>query len=91
MRRIPLLIALLLPATASAHFHLDAPDAEWAQSTLGDPQKDFPCGPGAVSGAGTATNAVTTVMSGSTLTVTITETITHPGHYRVAIAQDEGG
>jgi hypothetical protein len=25
------------------------------------------------------------------MTVTITETIAHPGHYRVAIAQDEAG
>src|SRR5512143_3682367 len=89
MRRIPLLVALLVPATASAHFHLDAPEAEWTQTSVGDPQKVAPCGP--VVDGGTATGKVTTVMSGSSLAVTITETVTHPGHYRVSIAQDEAG
>lgn len=90
MRRIVVLAALVVPTTASAHFKLVAPEAEYVQSSLGDPQKTFPCGPTGADG-GTATDKVTTVMSGSMLTVTISETVFHPGHYRVAIAQDEAG
>lgn len=89
MRRLLLLAVLCLPATASAHFHLDKPEAAYVQSSLGDPQKTGPCGP--VGEGGTPTDKVTTVMAGGTMTVTVTETITHPGHYRVAIAQDEAG
>ena len=74
---------LLVAGTAHAHFKLVAPPTNIQQSEpYGDPQKTAPCG-----GAGTATNMVTTVQTGSTLTVTINETITHPGHYRVALAQ----
>ncbi|HVK87274.1 MAG TPA: SCE4755 family polysaccharide monooxygenase-like protein [Kofleriaceae bacterium] len=78
------LSVLLAAAPAAAHFKLVAPAATLEQEPLGDPQKDPPCG-----GVGTATNAVTTVRTGSTLTITISETIFHPGHYRVALAQTE--
>jgi hypothetical protein len=88
MRR-PAFAALVLvvstPLVAEAHFNLVAPENVVVQTAIGDPQKTAPCG-----GAGTASNAVTTVMTGSTLTVTINETIFHPGHYRIAIAQNEG-
>jgi hypothetical protein len=87
MRRAVLLALLLMPGLASAHFHLDAPPAEYTQTATGDPQKSFPCGP--VTEGGTATNQVTTVMPGSSFTLTITETVAHPGHYRVAIAPTE--
>jgi hypothetical protein len=89
MRRIVLLVALSVPTTASAHFKLVAPEAAYTQTSLGDPQKSGPCGP--TGDGGTATDKVTTVMAGSMLTLTINETIYHPGHYRVAIAQDEAG
>lgn len=82
------LAAMMLPSIASAHFHLDAPPPSAVQSTTGDPQVSAPCGP---NGPGTPTNAVTTVMAGSTMTLTINETIDHPGHYRVAMAQDASG
>jgi uncharacterized protein (TIGR03382 family) len=72
-----------LAGTAEAHFKLNAPAAALQQDGSGDPQKTGPCG-----GAGTATNAVTAVQSGTMLTISITETIGHPGHYRVALAQD---
>ena len=78
--------AALVATSAEAHFKLNAPASMTQQNTNGDPQKTAPCG-----GAGTATNAVTTVQSGSMLTVTIAETVFHPGHYRVAIAQNETG
>ncbi len=84
--RLPLIIATLavLSAPAYAHFHLDAPANVTTQDTLGDPQKTAPCG-----GAGTASNMVTAVQSGSMITISITETIFHPGHYRVSLAQNE--
>jgi MYXO-CTERM domain-containing protein len=75
-----------LIATADAHFKLNAPAAALQQDTYGNPQKEPPCG-----GAGTATNAVTAVQSGAMLSISITETIFHPGHYRVAVAQDMNG
>lgn len=86
--RTPLLVLGLatfgLATTAEAHFKLNSPASLTQQSIMyGDPQKDAPCG-----GAGTATNAVTAVQSGSMLSVSITETVPHPGHYRVVLAQN---
>lgn len=69
-------------ATADAHIRLDAPAARFAFSNAG--QKTGPCG------AGTATGTVTEVQAGSTLTVQWTETINHPGHYRIALDPDGG-
>ena len=59
----------------------------YTQTSLGDPQKSAPCGP--VGEGGTDTGMVTTVMTGTSFTLKITETVPHPGHYRVAIAQTE--
>lgn len=90
MRTLPLVLGLAtlgLAATAEAHFKLNSPASLTQQSIMyGDPQKDAPCG-----GAGTATNAVTAVQSGSMLSVSITETIYHPGYYRVVLAQNTAG
>lgn len=69
-------------ATADAHIRLDAPAARFAFSNAG--QKTGPCG------SGTATGTVTEVQAGSTLTVQWTETINHPGHYRIALDPDGG-
>lgn len=71
-----------LSATADAHIRLDAPAARFAFSNAG--QKTGPCG------SGTATGTVTEVQAGSTLTVQWTETINHPGHYRIALDPDGG-
>ena len=87
MRRLVVLVALAVPTTASAHFKLVTPEAAYTQTGLGDPQKSDPCGP--TGDGGTPTNKVTTLMAGSMMTLTISETIYHPGHYRVAIAQTE--
>jgi uncharacterized protein (TIGR03382 family) len=76
------LAALELPA--AAHFKLNSPASLSNQNTLGDPQKSDPCGqddPNFV-----LTNEVTTVAPGSTLTISIEETIGHEGHFRVALA-----
>lgn len=91
MRRFLLLVALCVPTTALAHFRLDSPASAYSQTPPpgnGDPQKAAPCGPAA--GAGMATTAMTTVAPGGMLPLTITETISHPGWYRVSIAQNEG-
>jgi MYXO-CTERM domain-containing protein len=68
--------------TAQAHFRLQDPPADNAQNAQGDPQKDAPCG-----GGTTPTGAVSVFQQGSMISITIDETIFHPGHYRVAIAQ----
>src|SRR5690349_18013848 len=83
---VPALALLLVSDVAFAHFHLEAPASFQVQDALGNPQKTASCG-----GAGTATGAVTTVLTGSTLTVSVNETIFHPGHYRISIAQNEAG
>ncbi len=80
-----IVLAALASSPAQAHFKLVAPEAFSQQNALGDPQKAPPCG-----GAGVVpTGAVTSYEEGSLITITIDETITHPGHYRVQIAQDE--
>lgn len=61
------------------------------QDGLGGPQKSSPCGESdATQGAddSTPTNIVVGLKAGGTVTVSINELITHPGHYRVALAQD---
>lgn len=76
---------------ARAHFVLNAPASLSQQDEFGSPQKSAPCGlsdsPG-VADESTPTGVLSTVQSGSTLTISIRETIFHPGHYRVALAQD---
>jgi hypothetical protein len=68
-------------ADASAHFYLQQPPALSEQDAYGDPQKVPPCG-----GGGVPTGIVTPFQAGSTITITIDETVFHPGHYRVALA-----
>ena len=78
------------PGRANAHFKLDAP-ASWAnQDSEGLPLKSAPCGQSDPGTPAVATNAVTGLRTGSTVTIKITETIFHPGHYRVALAADQG-
>jgi hypothetical protein len=72
-------LATLVPTRAQAHFVLQAPEALSQQNTLGDPQKAAPCGGGGI----VPTGVVTEYEEGSLITITIDETITHPGHYRV--------
>ncbi len=86
--RSALFACLLLgfAAPAHAHFKLMSPTSAITQAADGDPQKSAPCGPNELNPM--ETGAVTSVMTGGMLAVTIDETIDHPGHYRVAIAQD---
>lgn len=83
--RASIVAALLLVASpAAAHFKLVTPASVTVQEPTGDPQKDPPCG-----GEGTASNEVTAVQTGASLTITVLETVFHPGHYRVALAPTE--
>jgi hypothetical protein len=80
-------LAALSPAPAQAHYMLLQPASTYMQGQpYGDPQKTAPCGPAA--GGGTATGQVTTYRPGDTVTLTIRETIFHPGHYRVSVGPD---
>ncbi|HWA77351.1 MAG TPA: SCE4755 family polysaccharide monooxygenase-like protein [Polyangiaceae bacterium] len=83
-------LGVAVPRLARAHFHLDAPPSWANQNTTGDPQKSGPCGETNMPNMtqAVATNIVTPFQPGQTITVTIKETVPHPGHYRVALAQD---
>jgi MYXO-CTERM domain-containing protein len=89
---------LLAPATASAHFYIDYPDASlypgpsptpwWYQDSLGLPQKVGPCGNEdvATDSGGGPTYAVTDFAAGQTVTLQWTEVISHAGWFRIALA-----
>jgi MYXO-CTERM domain-containing protein len=78
--------SLFLSGTAAAHFVLTSPEAMYQQNVLGDPQKAPPCGD---DGTAVASGVVTPYQAGETITITIEETIAHPGHFRVALAIDD--
>jgi MYXO-CTERM domain-containing protein len=84
-------LAALTTSPAFAHFRLVDPPPYSQQDTLGNPQKSSPCGPTDASNPSDPTGAITVVQQGSMLAITIDETIFHPGHYRVSIAQDPAG
>jgi hypothetical protein len=79
----------LVPSRASAHFILSSPPSYDNLSTLGDPQKSAPCGQADPGNAPVASNTITAFHPGDTVTITINETVTHPGHYRVALADTQ--
>ncbi len=76
-------VGVFAPVLAHAHFVLVTPDAWMSQDALGLPEKLGPCGD---EGGGTPTGKVTVFRPGQTIAVTINEVVTHPGHYRVALA-----
>ncbi|MGH7894705.1 MAG: SCE4755 family polysaccharide monooxygenase-like protein [Candidatus Binatia bacterium] len=84
-----ILLALALASTsfaprpARAHFVLRLPASWRDQDVLGNPQKSGPCGN---EGTAATTGMVTGFAPGETITITLDETIFHPGHYRVALA-----
>lgn len=75
-------IGVFTPAPANAHFILQTPASWNSQDALGSPQKLGPCGS---EEGGTPTGTVTAFQAGQTITVTINETIFHPGHYRISL------
>jgi MYXO-CTERM domain-containing protein len=90
----------LVPATASAHFYIDYPDASyypgpspvpwWNEDSNGSPQKLGPCGDefDGTQGGGGPTNVVTPFTAGQTITLQWTEVISHSGWFRIALAAD---
>jgi hypothetical protein len=83
-------VPCVLAPAAAAHFKLNAPASLSEQDDFGSPQKSAPCGLSDRAGVpdeSTPTNIVNMARTGSTLTISIRETIFHPGHYRVALAQ----
>jgi hypothetical protein len=74
---------VVAPRPAQAHFKLTAPDSWMSQDVLGSPQKAGPCGD---EKGGTATGKITAYKPGDTVTIQLTETVFHPGHYRVALS-----
>ncbi len=80
------LVAALFPRSADAHFLLRSPSSWRTQDFLGSPQKTGPCGN---EGDVEATGVVTSFAPGETITITLDETIYHPGHYRVALAVND--
>src|SRR5262245_1343910 len=72
--------------TARAHIKLLKPAAWITTDATGNPQKAGPCGTTTPGDA--ATNTVTTFMAGEEITVEWSETVDHPGHFRIALAKD---
>lgn len=91
MRRALVLASLLFFARSSeAHFKLQAPPSWMSQDSLGSPQKLGPCGDeDDGTSLATPSGIVTAYQVGDTITVTIQETIFHPGHYRIALAVND--
>src|SRR5690606_23170602 len=95
---LPLLVAAsaLVSPTAAAnaelsmepvHFRLIEPVSWLVENERGDPQKAGPCG-GSNTAWGTPSYAVNEYVGGSMLHLELVETIYHPGHYRVAPAEN---
>lgn len=82
-------LGVLGPAVAHAHFILQQPPAYSVQDGLGSPQKSAPCGQADPGVPLKPSGTVTTLRQGQSFTLTINETVTHPGHYRVLLAADE--
>src|SRR5262252_36587 len=85
--------AVLVTSSANAHFRLTAPACWLSQDTNGSPQKDGPCAAFPNDAGleppipGTRSNIVSNFQPGQMVTVSVTATISHPGWYRVALAE----
>jgi hypothetical protein len=94
------LVVALAPASSSAHFYIDYPDAAyhpgpspvpwWNEDQVGSPQKLGPCGDedDTTMAGGGPTHVITPYEPGATVTLQWTETVPHAGWFRIAIAPD---
>ena len=75
---------------AAAHIELTYPTPRYVYDpiTKGSVQKVGPCGDPV---GGTPTGTVTPLQGGDEITVTWTEVINHPGHFRIALDQNQNG
>lgn len=95
-RSIPMfaLVAWLssLGAASNVHAHikLKKPESWLKESDIGAPQKGGPCGPGGGDDIEPMplSAAINTFEVGETIALEWTETVAHPGHFRVAFAED---
>jgi MYXO-CTERM domain-containing protein len=89
-----LLVAALFATSgaipARAHFTLKKPASWLKEDGVGGPQKGGPCGVGGPDNVDPAptTAAITTFEVGQTIDVEWVETVPHPGHFRIALAED---
>ena len=79
-------VILCVPTASLSHFVLVSPTPTLVLDPFGSPLFDPPCGD---NGIAAPTGAVTSFAPGETIEVVLSETIFHPGHYRVAIALDD--
>jgi hypothetical protein len=73
------LACLAFPTTAAAHINMSVPTPRHGME-----QKDGPCG---IAGS-TRGNIITTFAPGEEITIRWSETVNHPGHYRVMFNPD---
>ena len=78
--------AILISGAADAHFRLITPDSWMTLSADGSPQKMGPCGNEAPQ---MPTGKVTALRPGQTIAIQFMETVFHPGHYRVSLANTQ--
>lgn len=88
MRSLVVVAFLSIASPAFAHFALISPPASFEQDVYGSPQKSAPCGQADPGDPAVPTNAVTQYMTGQMIDIEIDETIFHPGHYRVSLAEN---
>jgi MYXO-CTERM domain-containing protein len=85
------LVLLVLGASpVNAHFKLTKPASWLKEDAVGGPQKGGPCGPGGIDDVQPppVSNEIATYHAGETITVEWVDTIAHPGHFRIALAED---
>ncbi len=75
--------AWLSLSDARAHITLLEPPSWVVENATGDPQKSAPCG-----GNGATSGVITEYQAGETITVRWRETIPHPGHFRISLAEN---
>jgi hypothetical protein len=74
----------------NAHFKLTKPASWLKEDAVGGPQKGGPCGPGGIDDVQPPplSNEIATYHAGETITVEWVDTIAHPGHFRIALAEN---
>jgi uncharacterized protein (TIGR03382 family) len=83
-----ILVGLGVAVPASAHYTLMDPPNWTNLDSIGSPQKTPPCGN---EGSPADNGSITAYKVGQTVNITIKEDITHPGYYRVFLAQNQAG
>jgi hypothetical protein len=82
--------ACFATSLAHAHFKLLKPLSWVKEDNAGGPQKGFPCGPGGSDNVNPTptSGTVTEFHAGDTIEVQWVDTIAHPGHFRIALAEN---